>query len=109
MDRKRRTLSTLLTDSNQTLYSVPVNFETDVKNIILSNKSDSVRYVTIERYDLVEDTWYSFCGELPLSGNSIVKIDEPLFMKKGDSLRGLASSNDSVTVHIVVNEVFYPK
>lgn len=109
MERKKRTLSTLLSTTYQTIYSTPSNFDCDISSILIVNQTAAIRSVTIELYSATTGTFTKVAGELPLGVNGIVVLDNVLSLKVGDYLRALASANTAVTVHVVADEKYFPK
>jgi hypothetical protein len=39
-----------------------------------------------------------------INGNSVVQITDSLFLRAGDSLRGLASTNNTITIIVRMKE-----
>lgn len=109
MERKKRTLSTLLSTSYQTIYTTPPNFDCDIASLLIVNQNTAVRSVTIELYNAETETFTKVAGELPLGVNGIVVLDNVLSLKSGDYLRALASANTAVTVHVIADEKYFPK
>lgn len=109
MERKKRTLSTLLTTSYQTIYTTPLHFNCDIASLLIVNQDTAVRSVTIELYNADTTTFTKVAGELPLGVNGIVVLDNVLSLKAGDYLRALASEDTAVTIHVVAEENYFPK
>lgn len=106
MATKNRTLSTVLTTSNQDLYVVPARWNGEVFSIFITNTTSSPRTISMEWYDSTTSTWKYLMKDLPLVPNGIIQIEESLYLIATDKIRGLASANTSVTVTFKVLEDF---
>ena len=96
MASKSRTVSLELTTSNQDIYTVPNNYEAEIKSIYIA-------------YDSVNTTYYTMAENTKLLSNGLVQITESLWLQKNDKLRGLCSSSNNVTVTIQVEENYLPQ
>lgn len=103
---KNRALAKELTTSNQDIYTVPAHFVAKVISIIVANTTSSTETFTLEWYDSVSTTYYPIGGEVEMKKNSILQIDDVIYLQRGDKIRGLASSNSAITVTVSVEETF---
>jgi len=106
MPTKNRTISTVLTTSNQDIYTVPDRWNAEVFSIFITNTTTSPRTISMEWYDSVNSTWSYLMKDMPLVPNGIIQIEESLYLVATDKIRALASVNSSVTVTIKVLEDF---
>lgn len=103
---KNRTLGKVLTTSNSDVYTVPARWNGTVHSLIITNTSASAKTVSLEWYDSVNTTWYYLMKDTLLGANSIMQIEEPLYLIATEGIRGLASANSSITVTVKVLEDF---
>lgn len=103
---KNRTIGKVLTTSNSDVYVVPPRWNSTVFSVIIANTSAASKTITLEWYDSLNATWYYLMKDLLLGPNSIMQIEEPLYLLANDQIRGLASANSSVTVTTKVLEDF---
>jgi hypothetical protein len=106
MPTKNRTISTVLTTSNQDIYTVPQRWNAEVFSIFITNTTTSPRTISLEWYDSVNGTWNYLMKDMPLVPNGIIQIEEAMYLVTTDKIRGLASVNSSVTVTLKVFEDF---
>jgi len=106
MSTKNRTLGKVLSTSNSIIYTVPPRWNGTVHSLIISNTSNASKTVSIEWYDSVNTTWYYLMKDTLMGPNSIMQIEEPLYLVATDQMRGLASADSSVTVTVKVFEDF---
>lgn len=109
MATKSRTISLELTTSNQDIYTVPNNYEAEVKSIYISNHSASNLTFSLDWYNSATTTYYTMAETTKLLPNGLVQITESLWLQKGDKIRGLCSSSNNVTVTIQVEENYLPQ
>lgn len=105
---KNRTISLDLTASNQDIYTVPANYESNVVSIVISNAVSAERKFSLDWYSAENATWYTLAESTPIVGNGVVQFENTLWLRKGDKLRGLANVTSSVTITIKVQEYFIP-
>ena len=103
---KNRTVGALLTTSNADLYTVPANYEANIKAIYVNNSSTSSRTFSLDWYNLKETTYYTLAEQVTMPPHSLLQITDNMWLAKGDKFRGLASAADSVTVTFNVEELF---
>ena len=110
MQTKNRTVGLELTTSNQDIYTVPSNYEAEVDSIFVSNASLSNVTFSLDWYDAQSTTYYTMAETVELLGNSMLQInDDPLWLFKGDKLRGLASVGGAVTITVKLKESYMPQ
>ena len=110
METKNRTVALELTTSNQDIYTVPANYEAEIDNIFISNSSSSNVTFSLDWYDSQSTTFYTMAETVELLGNSMLQInDDPLWLFKGDKLRGLASTGSAVTITVKLRESYLPQ
>jgi len=106
---KKRTLSVELTTANQDIYTAPANFSGDVNSIIVANASGSSVTFSLDWYDDSATTYHTIAETVTMTPNSILQITEyPLYLDKGDKIRGLASTSSAITVTVSAEERFIP-
>ncbi len=111
MDRptKNRTISLELGTSNSDIYLVPEkNYQSDVVSILVSNAVSADRKFSLDWYSAERATWYTIAESTPIIGNGIVQLENTIWLRRGDKLRGLADAASSVTITIQVHEHFVP-
>ena len=110
METKNGTVGLELTTSNQDIYTVPANYEAEVDNIYINNASSSNVTFSLDWYDAQSATYHTLAESVELLGNSLLQINNnPLWLFKGDKLRGLASANSAVTITVKLRESFIPQ
>ena len=105
---KNRTVGALLTTSNADLYTVPANYETNIKSIYINNKASTDAKFSLDWYDSQNTTYHTLAEEVTVPANSLLQITDSLWLARGDKFRGLASAVDSITVTFNVEELFVP-
>lgn len=108
MTTKNRTVAKLLTASNVDLYTVPANFEANIKSIYVNNAASSTQTFSLDYYDVRNTTYHTLAETVSMPPNSLLQITDSLWFFKGDKLRGLASAADSITVVFNVEESYIP-
>lgn len=103
---KNRTISTVLTTTNQDIYVVPDRWNGEVFSIFITNTTSAPKTISMERYDSVSGTWSYLMKDLPLVPNGIIQIEESIYLVATDKIRALANANTSVTVTFKVLEDF---
>jgi hypothetical protein len=109
MITKNRTVGVELTTANQDLYTVPANYETNIKSIYINNASTSRVTFSLDWYDSQNTTYYTMAETVDLEPNSLLQITESIWLYKADKFRGLASANSAVTVIFNIEETFVPQ
>ena len=59
MTTKNRTVALELTTANQDIYTVPNNYETQIKSILISNATTSQVKFSLDWYDSANTTYYT--------------------------------------------------
>lgn len=103
---KNRTIGKVLTTANSDVYTVPARWNSSVYSLIVANTSAAAKTVSLEWYDSTNATWYYLMKDVLLGANSILQIEEPLYLVATDQIRGLASADTSVTVTLNIREDF---
>jgi hypothetical protein len=106
MPTKNRTISTVLTTSNQDIYVAPDRWNAEVFSIFITNTTTSPRTISLEWYDSVNSRWSYLMRDMPLVPNGIIQIEESIYLVATDKIRGLASVDSSVTVTLKLLEDF---
>lgn len=109
MNTKNRTVGIELTTSNQDLYTVPLNYESNIKSIYVNNASSSTVTFSLDWYNSQDAAYYTMAETVELSPNSLLQITESMWLYKSDKFRGLASANSAVTVIFNIEESFVPQ
>ena len=105
---KNRTVGAILGTSDTTIYTVPNNWESTLSSIVVANESSSTVTFSLDWYDSASTTYYTFADKVLIGGNSVIQITDALYLGQGDLLRGLSSAADSVTISVLVEEIFSP-
>lgn len=109
MNSKSRTISLLLTGSNQTIYTCPANHGAEIASIVISNAAGATRTFSLDWHDSSATATHTLAEAVDLEANSLIQITDGFWLEQNDYLQGLASATDSVTITIKVNEYFFPK
>jgi hypothetical protein len=109
METKNRTVALELTTSDLAIYSVPPNYETEIQSVVISNVAGAKRKFTLEWYEAATTTYFPLAKNVDIEANSIIQVTVPLWLVKGESLRGSASVDNSVVITVYVKEHFIPK
>ena len=109
MASKSRTIGLELTTSNQDIYTVPNNYEAEVKSIYIANNTNGGKTFSLDWYDSANTTYYTMAETTTLLPNALIQITDPLWLQNGDKIRGLCSSSNGVTITIKVEENYLPQ
>jgi hypothetical protein len=109
MTTKNSTVGKELTTSNQDLYVVPAQYESNIKSIYVNNSSNSTVTFSLDWYSSQDTTYYTLAETVELSPNSLLQITDSLWLYKADKFRGLASANNAVTVVFNIEETYVPQ
>jgi hypothetical protein len=109
METKNRTVALELTTSDLTLYSVPPNYETEIQSIVISNVAGAKRKFTLEWFEAITGNYFALAKDVDIEANAIIQVTVPLWLVKGESLRGSASVDNSIVITVYVKEHFIPK
>ena len=101
---KNRSVCSILTTSNQDIYVTPPQWQADVKCIMLTNVSSSDTDITLDWYDSINTTYHTILDTVTVKAHSLVQITDAIWLARNDKIRALASSDDSISVTVVVAE-----
>lgn len=102
---KKRTVSKELTTGNSDIYTCPDHYDGDVNSIIVANASASPVTVSLDWYDSDAVVYYTIMEQVELKPYSLVQLTEyPLYLRRQNKIRGLASIGAVVTVTVAVDE-----
>lgn len=91
--------TTLTTTTSTTLYTVPSSTTTVITNIVVSNITSSAATVTLSLNDVAIFTAVS------VPANSATAVDLKQAITAGQTIKGGASANSTLTVHITGVEI----
>jgi hypothetical protein len=97
-----------LTTSAVDVYVVPTSFVTDIETIIVCNKTNSTKTVTLQWYNASDTHTHSLLNTTDVPSYSFVRIEKPLYLEAGDKLIALASANSAVDLSFRAQEQFTP-
>lgn len=106
MATKNRTVGKVLLTTNSTIYTVPPHFEASVDSIIISNSDSANKTFSLDWYDSKTTTFYTIAEQVHIGGHSYLQIVDGFILQPSDTLRGLASVTDVVTISVKVKEEF---
>ena len=82
MSTKNRTVALELGTSNSDIYTVPNNYETQVKSIFISNLTGNQVTFSLDWYDSSTTTYYTITEATKLLPNAIIQITESLWLEE---------------------------
>jgi len=103
---RAKTLGKALTTSSQDIYSIPNSFTSIIDSIIISNITSSNVTFILQWYSSTDAVAYNMFYNSVLPANTTIQITDPLILRSGDKLKGLASANSSVNITIRVQEEY---
>jgi hypothetical protein len=103
---KNRTVATLLTTSNQDVYTAPPSFKATVDSILLTNSSATSVTVTMEWWNKTANEYTKLLGGTTIQAGGVVQLSDTLAIDQGDLIRALASSASAITVTIRATETY---
>lgn len=103
---KNRSVGAVLTTTNSTVYTVPPQFKAEIDSIVISNALATTVRFSLDWYDSKTSTYFTLAESVVLQPNSMLHIDYPLYLQQNDTLRGLASVIDAVTVSVKTSEIY---
>jgi hypothetical protein len=106
MATKNRTVGKKLAVTNSTIYTAPTRFEANIESIIISNASSAAVKVSLDWYDSVSLTYHTITELLAMAPNSMVQIKDGFWLQPCDTLRGLATVVDVISVSVRVREEY---
>lgn len=106
MATKNRTLGKELLTTNSTVYTTPPRFEANVDSIVVSNLSGGLVRFSLDWYDSKTTTYYTIAEQVVMYPNSVLQITDGFILQPNDTLRGLASVANVITVSVKVKEEY---
>ena len=106
MATKNRTLGKELVLTNETVYTTPPRFSANVDSIVVSNSSGGIVRFSLDWYDSKTTTYYTIAEQMVLYPNSVLQITDGFILQPNDTLRGLATVANVVTVIVKVREEY---
>ena len=106
MATKNRTLGKELLLTNSTVYTTPPRFNSNVDSIVVSNSSGGIVRFSLDWYDSKTTTYYTIAEQMVLYPNSVLQITDGFILQPNDTLRGLATVANVVTVMVKVREEY---
>lgn len=101
----------LTTTNATTVYTVPNNYSSIVKLLLVSNTGSSNANVTIEWYHSEDDETHTIMGNEQIAGNSHEKLlaaDAPMFLHAGDIIKATAGTANTLEMTISAEEFYDP-
>lgn len=105
---KNRTVPAILGTSNADIYTVPAGYKTKVTSMWINNMVAASRTFSLDWYESATSTWHTLAEAVELTGNSLLQVENAIYLQAGDKLRGLASAASSVSISVFVEEYFTP-
>ena len=106
MATKNRTVGKELLLTNSTVYTTPPHFNAHVDSIVVSNLSGGIVRFSLDWYDSKTTTYYTIAEQVIMYPNSVLQITDGFILQPNDTLRGLATVTNVVTVMVKVKEEF---
>lgn len=106
MATKNRTLGKELLLTNTTIYTTPPRFEANVDSIVVSNLSGGLVRFSLDWYDSKTTTYYTIAEQVIMYPNSVLQITDGFILQPNDTLRGLATVANVITVSVKVKEEY---
>lgn len=106
MATKNRTLGKELLTTNSTVYTTPPRFEANVDSIVVSNLSGGLVRFSLDWYDSKTTTYYTIAEQVVMYPNSVLQITDGFILQPNDTLRGLATVANVITVSVKVREEY---
>jgi len=101
----------LTTTSETTIYTVPDNYSSIVRLLMISNTDSAGRNVTIRWYHADDAETHVLLGNHAISGNNyeaILDADRPLYLHAGDIFYVTAATANTLETTISVEEYYDP-
>ena len=105
MATKNRSIGSELGTSSSDLYTVPAQYESNIKSIFLTNGTSSTRTVTLTWYQSSTSVTWPVTTDLEMVANGIIQITDSLYLNKGDKFSASADAI-GVNIHFNVEETF---
>lgn len=106
MATKNRTVGKVLLTTNSTIYTVPPRFVASVDSIIISSAHNNASTFSLDWYDSKTTTFYTIAEQVTINGYSYLQILDGFILQPNDTLRGLASVTDVITISVRVKEEY---
>lgn len=106
MATKNRTLGKELLLTNSTVYTTPPRFNSNVDSIVVSNSSGGIVRFSLDWYDSKTTTYYTIAEQVVMHPNSVLQITDGFILQPNDTLRGLATVANVITVMVKVREEY---
>ena len=106
MATKNRTVGKKLAVTNSTIYTAPNRFEANIESIIISNASAAAVKVSLDWYDSASSTFFTITELLAMAPNSMVQIKDGFWLQPNDTLRGLSTVVDVISISVRVREEY---
>jgi hypothetical protein len=106
MATKNRTLGKELLTTNSTIYTTPPRFEANVDSIVVSNLSGGLVRFSLDWYDSKTTTYYTIAEQVMMYPNSVLQLTDGFILQPNDTLRGLATVANVITVSVKVREEY---
>jgi hypothetical protein len=106
MATKNRTLGKELLLTNSVVYTTPPRFNANVDSIVVSNMSSSIVRFSLDWYDSKTTTYYTIAEQMIMYPNSVLQITDGFILQPNDTLRGLATVANVITVMVKVKEEY---
>lgn len=107
---KFRTEVVALGSTNETsIYTVPANFSSHLKNLMVSNLHSSAVNFSLDLFHAEDNTEYTLLTTYPVAANSyesIFTVDKPLHLHAGDIIKCTAGTADKLVVVTSCEEFF---
>lgn len=104
--KKPLSIGALLGTSSSDIYTVPASFNSDIETITISNNNGSGVAVTLTWYDATTATTYTLVDAHQMGANDLFQLTNPLYLKAGDKISGLASSASHIRISIRAQEEY---
>lgn len=105
---KNRTIPAILGTSNADIYTVPNGYKVKITSMWINNMVAASRTFSLDWYESATSTWHTLAEAVELTGNSLLQIENAIYLQAGDKLRGLASAASSISISVFVEEYFTP-
>lgn len=105
MTTKNRSIGSEIGPVSTDLYTVPTQYEANVKSIFLTNGTSSTRTVTLTWYQSSTNVTWPVTTNLEMVANGIIQITDSLYLNKGDKFSASADAI-GVNIHFNVEENF---
>ena len=105
---KNRTIHAILGTSKADIYTVPKGYKVKITSMWINNMVAASRTFSHDWYEDATSTWHTLAEAVELTGNSLLQVENAIYLQAGDKLRGLASAASSISISVFVEEYFSP-